>query len=294
MYHLDQPPTLTVIEQGPLRAGLRLEWLYQGRSRITQHLYIYAGSRRIDFVTEVEWHERQTLLKVAFPVEVQNGRATAEIQFGNIERPTHRNTSWDKAKYETCAHKWFDLSEGDYGVAILNDSKYGYDVHNSTMRLSLLRGPISPDPDGDLGQHQFTYSLFPHAGDWFEGGVYRAAYELNNPLVPVVKASAGVQAGSTVEEFSLVQVEPSNVIVETVKRAEDSDALVVRVYECANRRGPFELKFPFAVSSAIETNLLEEETGKVEIGGDGQSIGGFIKPFEIKTFLVNLQGPGAA
>ena len=286
MYGLEQTPAITVIEQGPLRAGLRLEWFYQGRSRITQNLYIYAGSRRIDFVTEVDWHERQTLLKVAFPVDVRNDHATADIQFGNVERPTHRNTSWDRAKYETCAHKWFDLSEGDYGVAILNDSKYGYDVHKSTMRLSLLRGPIEPDPNGDIGLHQFTYSLFPHAGDWFEGGVYRAGYELNNPLLPVVKTD---QAGSTAPEFSLVQATPSNVIIETVKRAEDSDVLVVRLYETANRRGSFELKFAFPIVSAVETNLLEEETGPVEIGGNGQSIQGFIKPFEIKTFLVNLQ-----
>lgn len=283
---VDQPPTVTVVEQGPLRAGLKLEWLYQGRTRIVQHLYLYSDSRRIDFVTEVDWQERQTLLKVAFPVEVLNGRATAEIQFGNVERPTHRNTSWDQAKFETCAHKWIDLSEGDYGVALLNDCKYGYDVHDATMRLTLLRGPISPDPLGDLGQHEFTYSLLPHAGGWFEGGVGRAAYELNNPLLPVVKSEAGQGKGEA--EFSLVQVEPSNVIVETVKRAEDSDGLVVRLYESANRRGPFELKFPFPVSSAVEVNLLEEAQGEAQIGSHGRSISGFVTPFEIKTFLVNF------
>ena len=288
IYNMDQPPTVTVAEQGPLRAGLKLEWLYQGRSRITQHLYLYAGSRRIDFVTEVDWKERQTLLKVAFPVEVLNGRATAEIQFGNLERPTHRNTSWDKAKFETCAHKWIDLSEGDYGVALLNDCKYGYDVHDSMLRLTLLRGPISPDPLGDLGLHQFTYSLLPHAGGWFEGGVHRAAYELNNPLLAVVKTGADKAQAKAEADFSLVQVEPSNVVVETVKRAEDSDGLVVRLYECANRRGPFSLKFSFPIASASEVNLLEEEQAAAQIGRDGQTIQGFLKPFEIKTFLVNF------
>ena len=150
-YRLDQPPTITVAEQGPLRAGLKLEWLYQGRTRITQYLYLYAELRRIDFVTEVDWQERQTLLKVAFPVEVLNGRATAEIQFGNLERPTHRNTSWDKARFETCAHKWIDLSEGDYGVALLNDCKYGYDIQGSTMRLDALARPGFTRPAGRPG-----------------------------------------------------------------------------------------------------------------------------------------------
>ncbi|MDB5080330.1 MAG: hypothetical protein JWP00_2254 [Chloroflexi bacterium] len=290
-YRPDQAPTITVVEQGPLRGGLKLEWLYQGRTRITQHLYIYAESRRIDFVTEVDWQERQTLLKVAFPVEVRNGRATAEIQFGNLERSTHRNTGWDKARFETCAHKWVDLSEGDYGVALLNDCKYGYDIHDSTMRLTLLRGPISPDPLGDLGLHRFTYSLLPHAGGWFEGGVHRAAYELNNPLLPVFKAgtaTAGQNKAPGEPEFSLVQVEPSNVVVETVKRAEDSNGLVVRLYECANRRGPFSLRFPWPIASASEVNLLEEEKAAVQVSGNGQTIKGFLKPFEIKTFLVNF------
>jgi alpha-mannosidase len=288
-YRLDQSPAIAVVEQGPLRAGLKLEWLYQGRTRITQYLYLYADLRRIDFVTEVDWQERQTLLKVAFPVEVLNGRATAEIQFGNLERPTHRNTSWDKAKFETCAHKWVDLSEGDYGVALLNDCKYGYDIQGSTMRLTLLRGPVSPDPKGDLGLHQFTYSLLPHAGDWFEGEVHRAAYELNNPLLALVKAAGPAsQAARPEQDFSLVQVEPSNVVVETVKRAEDSAGLVVRLYECANRRGPFSLKFPFPVRSAAGVNLLEEEQAAVQIDGDGQTIQGFIRPFEIKTFLINF------
>ena len=172
-WELDNLVGCAVIEQGPLRAGLQLEWLYNKRTRVTQKLYIYAHSRRIDFVTKVDWQERQTLLKVAFPVAIHNGRATADIQFGNIERPTHRNTSWDKARFETCAHKWFDLSEGDYGVAVLNDCKYGYDVQANVMRQTLLKGAIYPDPHADLGQHVFTYSLLPHTGGWFEGGVHQ-------------------------------------------------------------------------------------------------------------------------
>jgi alpha-mannosidase len=288
-WELDQPVSVEVIEQGPLRAGLRLEWLYLGRTRVIQKMFIYADSRRIDFVTEVDWQERQTLMKVAFPVEVHNGRATAEIQFGNIERPTHRNTSWDKARYETCAHKWIDLSEGDYGVALLNDCKYGYDIQGRTMRLTLLRGPISPDPDGDLGHHEFTYSLYPHSRGWFEGRVHRAAYELNYPLLSRVQSPESRVPGQKEglpESFALVETDQPNIVVETVKQAEDSEALVLRVYECANQRGPFTLTLPFAAAQVSETNLLEEEGQSAELSSDGRVIKSFIQPYEVKTFLI--------
>lgn len=284
-WELDQLVQVEAVEQGPLRAGLRFMWNYKDRTFVTQTIYLYAHSRRIDFVTNVDWQERQTLLKVAFPVDIHNGRATGEIQFGNIERTTHRNTTWDQARFETCAHKWFDLSEGDYGVAILNDCKYGYDVHEHVMRQTLLKGAISPDPNADLGQHHFTYSLFPHEGGWFEGGVPQAAYELNHPLLSLTKTSTDRDM-TLPQALSLVQVTPANVIVETVKRAEESDALVIRLYECANRRGPLQVHIPFEVERVEETNLLEEEAQPVELTDDRYGFRSTIRPYQIKTFVV--------
>lgn len=288
-WELDNLVKAEVIEQGPYRAGLSLEWVYQGRTHLRQQIYIYAHTRRIDFVTQVDWQERQTLLKVAFPVAVQSDYATADIQFGNLTRPTHRNTSWEQAKFETCAHKWFDLSEGDYGVAILNDCKYGYDVKANVMRQTLLKGPISPDPTGDLGAHEFTYSLYPHAGNWFAGGVQQEAYALNYPVLAFAQAEPSQSATRQLPpEFSLVQVEPANLVLETVKQAEDSDGVIIRLYECANRRGPFKLKFPFKVSQASEVNLLEENPQPVELTDDGYALTGFITPYQIKTYRLKF------
>ena len=144
-----------------------------------------SGSRRLDFDTEVDWHEHHKFLKVAFPVDVHAARATYEIQYGHLERPTHANTSWDVARFEVCAHRWADLSEPGYGVALLNDCKYGYDIRGNVMRLSLLRGPGWPDPESDQGAHRFSYALFPHAGDLREAGVIAEAEAFNLPLVAV-------------------------------------------------------------------------------------------------------------
>ncbi len=177
---VDELLEAVVEEPGPLRGVLRLVWRLHG-STITQRLTLYAHSPRIDFRTEVDWHAHQVLLKAAFPVAVRATRATYEIQFGSVERPTHWNTSWDWARFEVCGHKWADLSEGDYGVALLNDCKYGYDIKDNVMRLTLIKSGIEPDPQADQGRHVFTYSLLPHAGDWRQGGVAREAYALNYP-----------------------------------------------------------------------------------------------------------------
>src|SRR5699024_3798795 len=169
------------IEAGALQPAIRFTWKY-GSSLIAQDMTVYATSRRIDLKTYVDWQERQRLLKVAFPVEVRSTEATYDIQYGNVKRPTHWNTSWDYARFETVGHQWADLSEGGYGVSLLNDSKYGYDIKDHVMRLSLLKSPIHPDPYGDLGEHNFTYSLLPHENSWVEGNTVREAWQLNNPL----------------------------------------------------------------------------------------------------------------
>src|SRR5436309_5182677 len=209
---------------GPLRAVVRFAREF-GSSKLDQRMVLDGGSRVLRFETEVDWQETHKFLKVAFPVAVHSPRATYEIQFGHVERSTHSNTSWDQARFEVCAHRWADLGEAGYGVALLNDCKYGYDIHGSVMRLSLLRAPTHPDPTADQGGHYFTYALMPHPGDFREAGVIEAAEDLNLPL-EVVHSSLPVGSSR-----SVIDVDTPQVIVEAIKRAEDSDATIVRLYE---------------------------------------------------------------
>ena len=157
-------------EQGPLRLVIGLEWKYMN-STIEQEMILYSTNRRIDFSTHVDYRERQQLLKAAFPVDIRTTYATYDIQYGNVRRPNHWNTSWDQARFESVGHRFADLSERNYGVALLNDCKYGYDVKDNLLRISLLRSGKQPDHMQDIGEHVFTYSLLPHGGDFVEGGV---------------------------------------------------------------------------------------------------------------------------
>ena len=189
-----------------------------GSSAVTQTISL--RGRVVLFATEVDWHERHKMLKVAFPVTVSAREATYEVQFGHVLRPTHFDDSRARAKFEVCAQRWADLGDGGYGVALLNDCKHGYDIHDGVMRLSLLRAPTHPDPNADQGVHRFTYALMPHPGDWRQSGVIEAAEELNEV--------AGVPRG-------LVTVDTPQVRVEAIKRAEDAEAVIVRLYEAWGR-----------------------------------------------------------
>lgn len=270
-----------VAESGPLRATVAIVRRF-GQSTITQRISLWRDSRRVDFATEVDWHERQTLLRALFPLEINADRATCEIQFGAVERPTHRNTSWDLARFEVCAQRWVDISESGYGVALLNDSKYGHSLHGSTLGLSLLKGAIFPDPNADRGRHRFTYSLLPHMGDWRAAQVVRRAYELNAPLF--ARASDGPPAGGA--RVSFLSTPTEHIVVETVKVADDGDGLIVRLYEAHNQRGLASLRFGRAVASAVATDLLEREVGPVEVAGDEVRFA--VRPFEIKTLRIRF------
>jgi alpha-mannosidase len=277
-----------VVENGPLRGAVEIVRRV-GKSTITQRIVLHADSPRIDFPTHVDWHERQTLLKVAFPVTVNSTRATFDIQWGNVERPTHWNTSWDWARFETCAHKWVDLSEGDYGVSLLNDCKYGHDVKGNTLRLTLLRGPIDPDPTADEGEHTFTYALLPHAGDWRTETI-RQAYLLNMP--PVAAVIPAPQDGPLPARLSLVSVDRRGVVIETVKPAEDGDGIIVRLYEAHNSRGDAMLTFALPIDSAEETNMLEEPLRDLDVRGAALSLP--VRPYGITTVRVRLRSTSSA
>ncbi len=282
MRPVDELVEAVVEETGPVRGALRLTWRF-ANTTISQRLTIYRHSPRIDFRTELDWHEHQVLLKAAFPVNVRATRATYDIQFGSIERPTHWNTSFDTAHYENPAHKWVDLSEGNYGVALLNDCKYGYDVKDNVLRITLHRSPTEPDPTADQGQHEFTYSLLPHARTWREGGVIQEAYALNDPLIASV-VSANPQ-GDLPATFAWAEVDTDHVVLETVKKAEDENAWIVRVYECKQyRSNAVTIQLGRPIHKAVECNLLEEEETPVIHQGNQMTFA--ITPFEIKTFKI--------
>jgi alpha-mannosidase len=274
-----------VAEEGPLRAAVEIVRCV-GDSTIKQRICLWRNMRRIDFVTEVDWKERQILLRALFPLNVNAARATCEIQFGAAERPTHRNTSWDWARFEVCAHRWVDLSEGEYGVALLNDGKYGHSLYHNVLGLSLLKGGIHPDPTADLGLHRFTYSLIPHAGDWRAGQVVRRAYELNSPLRAVHSGGQGASVARPQQRYSLLSTPTEHIVVETVKTAQDGDGLIVRLYEAHNERGPASLVFGQPVASAVEVDLLEREIGPVSVVENRVDFN--VRPFEVKTFRVRL------
>ena len=276
-------------ETGPLCGVLRLRWQFSN-STITQRLTLYRHSPRIDFRTEVDWQEKQILLKVAFPVDIRAARATYDIQFGQIERPSHWNTSWDLARFEVPAHKWADLSEGDYGVALLNDCKYGYDIKDNVLRLTLIKSAVRPDPQADKGHHQFTYSLLPHAGDWRETVIHEG-YDLNNPLLATA-VSANPQ-GTLPASYRFAAANADNVIIETVKQAEERDDWIVRLYETRQSRGQVTITFGQPIQRAVECNLVEEAESETAVAYTGTELTFTIKPYEIKTFRLtfNQKGP---
>lgn len=270
--------SVRLIRAGTSDAEIRFEWAYMD-SAISQTMRVYADSRRIDFETNVDWQERQQLLKVAFPVSVRSTEATYDIQYGNVKRPTHWNTSWDYARFESVGHQWVDLSERGYGVSLLNDCKYGHDIKDHTIRLSLIKSAKYPDPAADAGEHIFTYSLLPHRGDWVAGNTVQEAWALNSPL-------QAVQGASRYAGCSLFKADRDNVFIDAVKQAEAGGRLIVRLHEFTGARGRVRLLSDFAISSWQECDLMERPIGAPV---SGEPIELDVSPYEIKTILVTFE-----
>ncbi|HDP98848.1 MAG TPA: alpha-mannosidase, partial [bacterium] len=279
--------------EGP-RAILRQKYRL-GHSELVQDIVLTDGSRRIDFVTRLKWRETKSMLRTSFPVNIFSDTAIYEIQFGNISRPTHRNTTWELAKDEVPAQKWADLSQQDYGVALLNDSKYGYKIKDNVIDLNLLRSVPYPGPKlvsdedvlpgeahhgyTDQADHEFTYSLFPHPGDHQVGRVAHAAYELN---VPLEIRRIEKQKGTLPSQFSFFNVNSPNIIIESVKKAEDDDSVIVRMYQSEKRFEKAQLKSGFPVENAVEVNLIEQSIKPLDPINESILELEF-EPFEIKS-----------
>ncbi|SHJ86863.1 alpha-mannosidase [Anaerocolumna jejuensis DSM 15929] len=267
-------------EIGEVRATLEIQRNISS-SVIRQKIYFYAHSRRIEFNTYVDWKEHQHLLKVHFPVNIHSDEASFDIQFGNLTRKVHSNTSWDTARFESCGHKWIDLSEGHYGVSLLNDCKYGHSVKDGNMAITLIKSGIEPNPATDQEEHYFTYAIYPHAENWRAAGTVFEAAKLNQPAY-------AVKGGNPGAAFSFVSVNKPNVMIETVKQAEDGAGVILRIYEYENALTKAHISLAMApeIVSIEECNLIEEVIEAVPKTEDGFDIE--IKPYEIKTYKVKF------
>jgi alpha-mannosidase len=273
--------SVAVLMDGKLRKAIRITRTWQS-SKFVQDISLDAGADQVDITNDIDWHETHVLLKAAFPLAATSNKATYEIPYGSIERTTLRTNSWEKAQFEVPALRWADLGDAKQGVSILNDSKYGYDAAGNTLRLTLLRSPTWPDPDADRGQQHFTYAIYPHAGTWKQALTVHHGYELNTPLKAEQVFS---HTGSLPAEHSWGSVENANVILTAIKKAEDSDALVFRMYEWAGQASDVKLHVPAGATYAIESNLMEKvEGGHLALSGGVVTVP--IKPFEILTVQV--------
>lgn len=249
-----------VVEEGVLRVVLEVKMKIGSESSLEQKIILDANCPYLKFQTKVDWKESHKLLKVEFETDVLTREATYEIQFGSLQRPNHGNTSWDMAQYEVCGHKWADVSEEGFGLAVLNDCKYGWSCFDNRLCLSLLRSPKNPDASADMGVHHFVYAVMPHKGSWQKAEVVQAAHNLNNPLI-TFSSSMHLNFNSV----SFIQVSHPSVVLSAFKMSEkSSDSVVVRLFECHGGCSDVKVTFKFDLESMQRCNMLEECCEKVE------------------------------
>lgn len=274
-----------IVEEGPLRASILVEHPLTKTSSLKQLVSLSALSPRVDFDTEIDWDENRKLLKVEFPWDLTTDFCTYHTQYGWVQRPTHYNTSWDLAKFEVCAHMFMDMSEFGYGVSMFNDCKYGHSGYKNIMALSLLRSPKAPDANCDICHHSLKYAIYPHAGTFAESDVVRQAYSFNEPLtVTACGADQVTRYDSGVSYFS---INSYHVLIDCVKKAEDSNNVIVRLYEAYGGRGTFKLNSILPVAQVFKTNILEDKLEELAWTEDGVEI--FITPFQVVTLALVLK-----
>ena len=277
-YEADWYSPARVIENGEVRMVVEFECGFLD-STVTQQVCLYHQIPRIDFRTKADWKTHHVILKTHFPVDVNTTRASYEIQFGNVERETTNNYSWDTAKFEACGHKWADLSENSSGISLLNDCKYGYGIKKGDMSLTLIKSGTYPNEDADIGEHEFTYSIYPHAGRWQEAKTVEMAYNLN---VPMLAKRTGRQEGCGGEYESCLKCSQESCFVEVIKKAEDGNGVIVRMYENKNNRVRAQIQTAYPIAHVYECNLLEENEEELTAGKNCFET--VFKPYEIKTF----------
>lgn len=281
LYHYDVIEDLVKFQIKSIgELELELDVIYKyNRSTINQTIKFYSNDRKVEFDTNVDWHENHKFLKVGFDVNVFSNFATYDIQFGNIQRTTHFSSSWDYAKFEVIAHKWVDLSETGYGVSLLNDCKYGHSIKDSLMSISLIKCSTWPDPHADQGEHNFKYAILPHSGTWQEAGIQKVAENFNNKLHMF-------NGNSVVGNKSLFKISSENISIDAIKISEEKDGIILRVHEYMGMRNDFKITSDFNIVDYTEVNLLEESQGEVIASN---MIEGYITPYQIKTYKINFR-----
>jgi alpha-mannosidase len=267
-----------IVEQGPIRAALRVVRRHE-QIEIIQDYRLAAHSRRFEIATTVKWHGRRRLLRAVFPLAIHTHEVWSETAFGAVARANHRNTPWDQARFEIPVHRWADLSEPGYGVSLLNNGKYGYSAHGNVLGISLLRGAIYPDPYADEGEHTFVYALYPHAGDWRNGTV-REAEDMHSPLRIIPTSGSG--------RSSLFRFTDESLSLASLKKAEDSDAIILRLYEAHGGRGKTTVETALPLQKAVVVNILEDETQELTIE-DGRRITFEFKPFQVISLKLTFE-----
>jgi alpha-mannosidase len=290
-WNLDKAESIKLGKKGPVMASFKVKRSYLGFSKakrqptpyfpssfFTQEIILYDDIPRLDIEMKADWWEDHVLLKVSFPVDVESDKAIYEIPFAHVARPTARNTDWEKARFEVPAIRWADLSDGEYGVSLLNDSKYGYDIKDNVMRLTLLRSPLWPDPMADRGKHKFSYALYPHKGDWKEADTVLRGYEFNYPLQAFITDS---HPGEYLPSLSFFKASPSNIILVTVKKAEDRESLILRLYESEGTETEALVEFFHTPNKIYELDLMENRLHSVPVKENSLSLK--FERSEIKT-----------
>ena len=278
-YEADEVSAPELMEAGPVRTVVRIRRRFAD-STVDQDVILYPELPRIDFKTSADWQDHHVLLRTLFPVDVNSTKASYEIQFGNVERETTHNQSWDTAKFEVCAHKWSDLSEQGLGISLLNDCKYGHSVRDGEMGLTLIKSGVYPNENADIGHHEFTYAIYPHAERWQDARTIEMAYDLNIPLHTSMVEGADIRT-----ESSMIAIAEDHCFFETIKRAEDGDGYILRIYENKNKRSKIHIAVNLPVSEVIECDLMERPLAKVSF--ENGVLEDSIKPYEIKTYRLH-------
>lgn len=298
MVDLDQPESVEIVRDGPLQGVIRISYRYRD-SYFVQEITLTAGVPRLDMRLEVDWYERDCCLKVAFPTAVYDGTATFEAPFGAISRPADGT--------EVPAQRWIDLSAADYGLSLLNEGRYAFDVHERTLRMTVVRGIPDLDPEADVGRHELRYALYPHAGGWQDAGTVRQGWALNMPLLArQALCRAGMIAPwiapginhAMPAAFGFLQIEPANIVLSALKLEEEywgpASPVIMRLYETAGRETEAHLRFSAPVMMIEATNHLEEPIGGDEPAWEEDRVTVHLRPHEIKTFRLRLAVPGFA